>query len=55
MIQNLNTNEDINNYKNQRSYIFLDIRLPDKDHDSKTGFLPMTVILDKDELDDINV
>jgi len=38
-----------------KSCIFLDLRLPDEDHESKTGILPMSVILNKEELEDNNV
>jgi hypothetical protein len=54
MIQNLKKNVD-QNCLTPRSFIFLDLRLPDSEQDTKTGFLPMTVIFNKDELDDVNV
>jgi hypothetical protein len=38
-----------------KSCIFLDLRLTDEDHESKTGFLPMSVILNREELEDNNV
>jgi hypothetical protein len=50
-----------NHYSNENlNYILLDLRISgensnDKHYDIKTGFLPMTVILDQNELRDENV
>ena len=53
---NKDNNDELNhNLLSPKSFIFLDLRVPEVDHDSKTGFLPMTVIFNKEELDDANV
>ena len=50
-----NNDQTVNNSLSPKSFIFLDLRVPEFDQDSKSGFLPMTVIFNKEELDDPNV